>query len=74
MNDVELSEITSRLDFQELSKVSGWPCIPISQGSKFKTNQYRKIRLQIFDVWCKNVRQSQKKIFVHCPFLQSQAK
>ena len=28
-----------------------------SQGSKFKTNQYFKIRLQIFDMWCKNVRQ-----------------
>ena len=36
------------------------------QGSKFKTNQYCKIRLQIFDIWCKNVRQmcqkSKKKI------------
>ena len=29
MNNIELSEITSRLDFQELSKVYGWPCIPI---------------------------------------------
>ena len=29
----------------------------ISQGSKFKTNQYRKIRLQFFDIWCKNARQ-----------------
>ena len=29
----------------------------IAQGSKFKTNQYRKIHLQIFDIWCKNVRQ-----------------
>ena len=28
----------------------------ISQGSKFKTNRHRKIRLQIFDIWCKNVR------------------
>ena len=28
-----------------------------SHGSKFKTNQYRKIRLQIFDIWCKNVRE-----------------
>ena len=28
-----------------------------TQGSKFKTNQYRKIRLQIFDICCKNVRQ-----------------
>ena len=39
----------------------------VSQGSKFKTNQYHKRRLQIFDVWCKNVRQIS-------PFLQSQAK
>ena len=27
-----------------------------TQGSKFKTNQHRKIRLQIFDIWCKNFR------------------
>ena len=27
-----------------------------THGSKFKTNQYCKICLQIFDMWCKNVR------------------
>ena len=29
----------------------------IIPGSKFKTNQYRKIRLPIFDIWYKSVRQ-----------------
>ena len=29
----------------------------VTQGSKFNINQYRKIRLQTFDIWCKNVRQ-----------------
>ena len=28
-----------------------------TQGSKFKTNQCCKIRLQFFGLWCKNVRQ-----------------
>ena len=28
----------------------------IAQGSKFKTNQYSKIQVQIFDMWCVNVR------------------
>ena len=26
-----------------------------AQGSKFKTNQYRNIRLKIFGTWCKNL-------------------
>ena len=55
------------------------PDVRWSQGSKFKTNQYCKIRLQIFYIWWKNVWQLCKKIkkknnFVHFPFLQSQAK
>ena len=51
--------------------------LPQSQGSKFKTNQYCKIRLQIFDNDAKILDKfvkSEKKYFVHCPFLQSQAK
>ena len=48
-----------------------------AQGSKFKTNQYHKIHHQIFDMWCKTVRQMcqmSKKNFCHCLSLQSQAK
>ena len=51
--------------FEEPSHLSGIKALFVyglyhsihPQGSKFKTNQCHKIRLQIFDVWCKNVRQ-----------------
>ena len=37
---------TSPIQFQHLT-----------QGSKYKTNKYQKVRLQSFDMWCKNDRQ-----------------
>ena len=58
---IALLQLSKNLTFDENIKLINLPDnfddIEGSQGSKFKTNQYRKIRLQIFDTWCKNVKQ-----------------
>ena len=46
-----------KLSLRELQQSQKTSDIEFTQGSKFKTDQYGKIRLQIFDIWCKNVRQ-----------------
>lgn len=45
---------------------------PVSLTVRIKINENRKIRLQVFDAWCKMFDKcviAQKKFFLHYPFL-----